>query len=265
LAGYPITPAIRKRKNVPDLSRRTQPADLPELMDQPCTRAELRACLKDLAWLNRTLLGYRPTLQWLEGVRTRNTPGLGSETWDGKNLSPIRILDIGCGYGDSLRRIERWAHSKKVSFELTGLDLNPDAIAIAAEASQPRSRIRWVNGNVFAYTPSQPPHLVLSALFTHHLSDEEVIRFVQWMENNAVAGWFINDLSRNIVPYRLISWLSRLIRLHPFVQNDGSVSFARAFVAEDWQHYCTAAGLSPSDVAIQGFTPGRLCVSRRKS
>lgn len=252
MADYPITPATRKRNSIPDLTRRTPPADLPELMDQPCTRAELRACLKDLAWLNRTLLGYRPTITWLESLNLKAGP------------SAIRILDVGCGYGDTLRRIERWAQSRNIHVELTGLDLNPDATAIAAEASQPHRRIRWVKGNVFAYTPPQPPHIIMSSLFAHHLADDEVIRYVQWVETHALTGWFINDLSRNIVPYRLICWLSRLIRLHPFVQNDAPISFARAFVAEDWQHYCTAAGLSPNDVAIQGFTPGRLCVSRRK-
>lgn len=234
---------------MPDLSRRTQPADLPELMDQPCTRAELRTCLRDIAFVNRTLLGYRPTLQWLESLNRQG---------------PLRILDVGCGYGDTLRRIEQWAHAKRIPVDLTGLDLNPDATVIAAEATPATSRIHWINDNVFAYVPTQPPHIIVSSLFTHHLADDEVIRYIQWMENNAVTGWFINDLSRNIVPYRLFSWYSRILHLHPFVRHDGPVSIARAFVANDWIGYATAAGLSASDVVIRSFTPGRLCVSRRK-
>ncbi len=260
VADYSLTPSIRA--HTPDLSRRTQPADLPELMDAPCTRAELRACLEDLAWCNRTLFGYRPTLNWLESQRSKGAPGPDDPGIG--NRIPLRILDVACGYGDTLRRIEQWAATKKIPVELTGLDLNPDATAIAAEATPATSQIRWVNADIFAYTPSQPPHIILSALFTHHLSDPDLVRFVQWMERNAVAGWFINDLSRNITPYRLFKWLSRFMRLHPFVQHDGPVSIARAFVPEDWRRICSAAGLALADVNIQGFTPGRLCVGRKK-
>jgi hypothetical protein len=53
--------------------------------------------------------------------------------------------------------------------------------------------------------------------------------------------------------------------LHPFVQHDGPVSIRRAFVAEEWQRLCAAAGLRPQDVTIRGFTPARLCVMRRKA
>jgi SAM-dependent methyltransferase len=226
-------------------------------MDQPCSRAELRTCLKHLAWVNRVLFGYRPTLHWLEALNLNQTRTRGAN-------SPLRILDVGSGYGDTLRRIEQCAQRQSIAVELTGLDLNPDAAAIAAEASPPTSRIQWVTGDVFAYTPHQHPHLVITSLFTHHLADDEVVRFLQWLETNALNGWFINDLSRNITPYRLFRLFSRVMRLHPFVQHDGPVSIARAFVPEDWQGYCTAAGLTATDVVIRGFTPGRLCVARNK-
>jgi SAM-dependent methyltransferase len=252
LAVYPIIPSISRHAAPVDLSSRAQPADLPELMDQPCTRADLRACLRDIAWLNRTLFGYRPILKWIESLNLGQFPHI------------IRILDVGCGYGDTLGCIERWAEAKGIAVQLTGLDLNPDATAIASEASPVTSRIRWVNGNVFTYKPPQPPHLIVSSLFTHHLSDNDVVRFVQWMENTAVTGWFINDLTRNVIPYRLLYLFSRIMRLHPFVRHDGPVSIARSFVRDDWEHYCAAAGLSTNRVAIQAFTPGRLCVSRKK-
>jgi hypothetical protein len=84
------------------------------------------------------------------------------------------------------------------------------------------------------------------------------------MEENTRVGWFINDLSRAPIPYHLLRAFSRLAGLHPFVQHDGPVSIARAFVAEDWRRMCAAAGLRHNDIVIEGFTPGRLCVGRRK-
>jgi len=88
--------------------------------------------------------------------------------------------------------------------------------------------------------------------------------FLQWMEQNAQVGWFINDLSRNAVPYHLLKMFTRVAGLHPFVQHDGPVSIARAFVKEDWERMCAAAGLNLNEISIEGFTPARLCVGRRK-
>ncbi len=227
-------------------------AQLTERLDGPCSREELRACLRDVARLNRWFLGYRPTREWLESLV------LGAES------RPIHILDVGCGYGDGLREIERWAHGRGIAVELTGIDINPDAIAIAAEATLPSSRIHWVAANVFTYRPAKPIDLAISALFTHHLSDDDVVRFLRWMEKNAALGWFINDLSRAPVPYHLLKIFSKVAGLHPFVQHDGPVSFLRAFVDEDWRQMCASAGISKHAIAIKAFRPGRLCVERRK-
>jgi SAM-dependent methyltransferase len=232
-----------------DFSKRAQ---LTELMDEPCSREELRACLKDLSRLNRWFLGYRPILSWLESLELE------------KLGRPVRILDVGCGFGDGLRRVERWARERGIGVSLTGCDLNPDAVAIASEASAPTSRIEWVAADIFSYSDREPIDVVVSSLFTHHLNEAEIIRFLRWMEVHARMGWFVNDLSRAPVPYWLFKVFSRIARLHRFVQHDGPVSFARAFVAEDWRRMCTAAGLKADDVVIEGYAPARLCVARRK-
>jgi hypothetical protein len=87
---------------------------------------------------------------------------------------------------------------------------------------------------------------------------------MQWMERHAQLGWFINDLSRAAIPYRLLQVFSKMARLHPFVQHDGPVSIARSFLPQDWQRMCAAAGLGAHAVSILAFKPARLCVSRRK-
>jgi SAM-dependent methyltransferase len=221
-------------------------------MDEPCSREDLRACLRDIARLNRWFRADRPLLNWLGSLNLASV------------AQPLRILDVGCGNGDGLRRIERWAHARNLAVELTGLDINPDAVAIAAQATPPASRIRWVAADVLAFAPQNPIHLVSSSQFAHHLSDAQIVRFLQWMERHALLGWFINDLSRAAVPYHFIRTFARLARLHPFVQYDAPVSIARAFVFADWQTLCAAANLTERDVSIQGFKPARLCVARKK-
>jgi hypothetical protein len=44
-------------------------AQLTELMDEPCSRDELRACLRDIARTNRWTLGYWPVLRWLNALK----------------------------------------------------------------------------------------------------------------------------------------------------------------------------------------------------
>jgi len=234
-----------------DFSKRAQ---LTERMDEPCTRDEMRACLRDIGKLNRWTLANLATMNWLNGVRS-SAPLLGQ---------PLSILDVGCGDGDGLRRIEQWAMRLGVAVDLVGIDLNLDAAALATEARPYWSRIRYFHGNVFAYRPQKPIHVVISSLVAHHLSDLDVVRFLQWMEKRAEIGWFINDLSRSEFAYRFIKVFAKLAWLHPFVQKDAPISIARSFVTEEWRSLCRAAGLKDADVEIFNVRPARLCVARRK-
>jgi len=233
----------------PDFTRR---ASIVEKMDEPCSRDQLRACLRDIARANRWTLAYRPVLAWLDEL----TPTLA------RLAGPIRILDVGSGYGDGLRRVEQWVRAHRIDVELRGLDLNPDATAIATEATPSGSGIEWVTGNVLTYAPAQRPHLVMCSLFTHHLSDTEIVEFLRWMERSAEMGWFINDLSRAAVPYHFFRIASKLVGLHPFVQFDGPASILKAFVPGDWQLLCAAAGLGEGDYTLRAYKPARLCVER---
>jgi SAM-dependent methyltransferase len=240
---------VSSLSQAPDLRHR---AELTEKMDEPCSRDQLRACLRDLARLNSWFFTQRQLLAWLESFVPPSV------------AQPIHILDVGCGNGDTVRRIDRWAETRGLKVKLTGLDINRDAVAIAAEATPPASHIEWVASDIFAYAPDTPIDIVVSALVTHHLGDNDVIRFLQWMERNATLGWFINDLSRAAIPYHFLRIFTKLTRLHPFVQNDAPVSVARAFVFDDWRGLCAAAGLSEREVSIQDVRPARICVSRRK-
>lgn len=230
----------------------SQRAYLDELMDGPCSYEELRDCLRDLAQCNVVTLGHRPVLQWLQQF-AQNSSGEAS----------LHIVDVGCGGGDTLRHIERWARRRNLEVRLTGIDLNPFAIRAAREFSRGESSIRWVTGDAFSYdNESNPIDLVISSLFTHHLSDAELVRFLEWMQQVARRGWLINDLLRSPKSYVLFQWLARAMRWHPFVQHDGPVSIRRAFRTQDWENYLAAAGVRSSNVEIAERFPGRLCVSR---
>ncbi len=238
---------------------RAEPETLPEWMDEPCSSEVLAGCLRDLERMNRLTMSYRPTLRFLRGVAERHR---------GREL---HIVDVGSGYGDTLRAISRWAERRKVRVRLTGIDLNPQTEAIAREATRAAGMrgdaIEWRTGDAMAEADLQAPDVVVSSLVTHHLRHEEIVRFLRWMDGSARVGWFINDLERKEVPARLFSALAVLMRWHPFLHHDGPVSFRRAFRVADWKELLREAdvvGEPGEPVYIVPTFPGRLCVERRR-
>lgn len=226
----------------------TRQFEIPELMDQPCSYQEMHGCLRDLASVNHCTFAYRPTLRWLDRIVAQ------------RGERPLRLLDVGCGYGDMLRKIERWSRRRKLPVELTGVDINPKAISVAQQATAREHNIRFFTSDPFSYTGEAD--VIISSLFTHHLSNEDVSRFLAWMEERAAIGWFVNDLHRHPIPFRLFRLMAKLAAWHPFVQHDGPISVLRAFTREDWHHRCNEAGLASGGVEVQWHMPFRLCVSR---
>ncbi len=229
-------------------------ACLSEWMDEPCTYEEFRDCLRDLAAVNRVTLAYRPTLNWLRRLAARQGPSAG----------PLHIVDVGCGQGDMLRQVARWAARSGVAVRLTGIDLNPYAARAAAEQTSGALPIAWLTGDAFSYSPPGGIDVVVSSLFTHHLPDAVLVQFLAWMERHARRGWFINDLHRGATPFYLFRLLAGAARWHPFVRHDGPVSIRRSFSVDDWQQYLALAGLAAVPVRIERFCPARLCVGRLK-
>ncbi|MBB5343488.1 methyltransferase domain-containing protein [Tunturibacter empetritectus] len=232
----------------------TQRADLVELMDLPCPYEELRACLHDIARVNRLTFAQRPTLGWLEDLVVAHP----------RSAAPLRVVDVGCGYGDTLRKIDRWAVRRGVAVTLTGIDLNPDAIRAAQEATPPSQQIEWLVGDALADHTQGPIDVVLCSLLTHHLTNAQIVLFLRWMEQTARLGWFIDDLHRKPVPYHLFRLWARFANWHRFVKNDGPVSIRRSFVVEDWQRLCSDAEIGVGNVSITEHRPARLCVGRVK-
>ena len=234
-----------------DFRRRASPRELPELMDGDCSYEDFRGCLRSLEQVNRWLLGYRPTLAWLE--RLPREPH-----------EPVHIVDVGSGGGDLLRQIAGWVRRRGIAAQLTGIDLNPYAARAAAESTPKELGIAWVTGDALAYRPEKPVDIVASSLTAHHLEDEEIVALLRWMEATTRVGWFLNDLERSERSCRMFGWVAGVVGWHRFVRHDGPVSFRRAFRNEDWVRLLAAAEVPRDAVTVEHWRPGRLCVGRWK-
>lgn len=227
-----------------------------ELMDDDATDfATFEGCLVDLARVNRLSLGYRPTLDFMRRLlRGGRFP----------KDRPLAILDVGFGYGDAMREIAAWAERAGAAVTLTGIDRNPWAERAARAATPPGAPIRYRTIDLFDFESEGPVDVVVSALFTHHLDDSELTRFLAWMEGVATVGWFVNDLRRDRLAYHGFQAASWALGMHRFVRHDGPVSFARSFRPEDWRRALADARVPEGAATIERKAPYRLCVSRVK-
>jgi SAM-dependent methyltransferase len=200
--------------------------------------------LEDLARVNAVTLAARPTIGFLR----RGT----------RNMPAFRLLDVGFGHGDMLRRIARWARRRNVAVDLVGVDLNPRS-AVAARAATP---VHWpIEYRTGDYRDvAGPLDFVVSSLVAHHMSDDELDSFIRFMESRASVGWMINDLHRLAFAYHGFPLLARLLGVHRIVREDGQVSIGRAFRPDEWRAILDKAGVTGARI-VRRF-PFRLCVER---
>ncbi len=238
---------------MPDFSKRDT---TPELMDtEVVSYEELRGVLRELTQANELSLAYRPTLAFFkrlarEGRLSRDTP--------------VIVIDAASGYGDMSRKVDRWAARNGLNIKFIGVDMNPWAARSASEATEPGRPLEWVTDNLFDFHAEGGADIIMSSLFTHHLPDAQLVRFIRWMEENARIGWFINDIERHPLPYYFLKLAFWATRRHRFMRHDGPVSIASAFKRQDWVLLLKEAGLREGAARIESWMPFRLCVSRVK-
>ena len=216
-----------------------------ELMDADDLSPETYAAVVgDLAHVNVVTMAARPTLDFLRRV----TAG----------MERFKLLDIGFGDGDMLRRIARWAARRGMTAELVGVDLNPRS-ALAATAHTPDGLpIRYVTGD-YADLAGQGWDFIVSSLVAHHMTHDQLVAFLRFMAAESARGWLINDLHRHGFAHRGFPLLAALARWHPIVRHDGTLSIARSYRPAEWPPILAEAGVQ---ARIYRAFPFRLCVEQ---
>lgn len=202
--------------------------------------------LTDLARVNRWTFTAHPTLLFLERAAS--------------GLQQFSLLDVGFGHGDMLRSIARWARKRGIAARLTGVDLNPRSADIARKATPADFDISYCTGD-YRDLPGVFDFIVSSQV-THHMTDEQLRGFLQFMENEARRGWLISDLHRHGFSHVGFPLLARLMGVHRIVREDGKLSIARSFRPNEWPEILADAGIAGDTVRIIRRFPFRLCVER---
>jgi SAM-dependent methyltransferase len=217
-----------------------------EQMDaEELSASEYAAIVGDLAKANRWTMAARPTLSFVKRA-TRNRP--------------FRLLDVGFGHGDMLRTIARWAEKHGQTCELVGVDLNPRSEPAARAATPPHLPIRYVTGD-YVELAGEPWDLIVSSLVAHHMTHDQLIAFLRFMDATARMGWLVNDLHRHGLPHFGFPILARLMRWHRVVREDGTLSIARSFRPAEWPPILEEAGVT---ARVYRAFPFRLCVEKTR-
>lgn len=144
--------------------------------------------------------------------------------------SGLSISDWGCGGGDSLRVIARWARKRNLKINLVGVDATSSAIEYAREKSKDFPEISYIHSDVMSDSLKENQFdVVISSLFTHHFPEKDWIRLVQKMASCARRYVVINDLHRHWFAYHSIGVLTGLFSRSEMVKHDSKLSVLRSF------------------------------------
>lgn len=202
--------------------------------------------LRDLARVNRWTFTARPVLAFLARA-----------VGDAREFS---LLDVGFGHGDTLRAVARWAARRGIATRLAGVDLNPASEDLARRATPEGMDISYATGDYADQTG--PFDFIVSSQVAHHMSDAQLDRFVQHMEQMARRGWMIGDLHRHRFAYHGFPLLARVMGVHRIVREDGQLSIARSLRPGEWPDVLARAGLAQGTACVERRFPFRIAVER---
>ena len=179
------------------------------------------------------------------------------------NLREFSVLDVGAGSGEFLRLIARTARRQKRKAKLFGLELHPRSAHAILEESREFSEICSISGdglnlpfqdNSFDYA--------ICSLFTHHFTDENVIKILSEMARVARRKIFVIDLHRHKMAYLSYQIFCAAFRISPLVREDGSLSILRAFVPDELKDFAERANLK--NIEVNRRAPFRLVLEAEK-
>ena len=212
--------------------------DKAEIMDDfELKGQELEVVLNDLNNVNKRLGGYKITINGIKKLIN-------------KKDRPLKIADVGCGSGENLRQIAKWAKRENISVELFGIDANSNTISLAKSLSTEFENIQFIQQNIFDETFShQQFDIITLSLTLHHFKDKEIRKLLPILYRNSNLGLVINDLQRHWLAYVLFQMYSAVFMKSKIAKHDGKVSILRGFKTSELKGYSTF--VKPANIQIE--------------
>ena len=239
----PVAPSFAERSN------RTEIMD-----DLNGAGPDWHQALRELKVINHYLGGNSVTIEGLERLLKGRV-----RVFD----KPLEIADIGCGGGDMLQLIADWARANQIPVRLTGVDANPNIIEYAMQHTVDYREIEHMVADIFSDSFAvRKFDIITCTLFTHHFTDEQLVKMMKSLHSQARLGLVINDLHRHPLAYHSIKLLTKLASRSYMVKHDAPVSVLRAFSKKDWQQILQKAGLNNYRISWRWAFRWMLTISR---
>jgi len=174
-----------------------------------------------------------------------------------ENLREFSVLDVGAGSGEILQTIAAFTRRTGRKADLFGLDLNEiSAKSILAE-SKKFSEIKPIRADalMLPFADNAFDYAICS-LFTHHFTDENVIKILLELDRVARRGIFVIDLHRHRAAYAFYKIFCVVFQISRLVREDGSLSILRSFKPSELKVLAEKAKLQ--NVAVKRHFPFRL-------
>ena len=218
---------------MPDLSFRSTEKELIDDLD--LDNDALRQNLEELAIINQYLGGNQVTISGLETVLKASKP----------TQTTYKIADLGCGGGDMLMVIAKWARKKQLKTTLIGIDANDFMIEFAKKRTAQFPEITYLHQNIFAREFQEHSFdIVTMTLFCHHFDDESLVKLLKQLKQQSRVAIVINDIHRHWFAYHSIAWITKLLLKSYLVKNDAKLSVWRAFRKSDLENIIQKAGFT---------------------
>lgn len=170
--------------------------------------------------------------------------------------SPLSILDVACGSGDSLIQIGKLAKASGFDVRLTGMDISPVAVeSTAANAKKAEIELTTIEADALSDQLLPQHDVVFCSLFLHHLTDSQALRLLQKMKSSGTHLVLVSDLLRSRSGYMLAVVGTRLLSRSKIVHVDGPRSVEAAFTVREFQKLSNEAEMATGN--LRKFWPQR--------
>jgi len=211
------------------LTKRSMEKELIDLGPDYYTQDEYVHCMQQLFRINKLLGFFHSTVKILKLFAEDSS-----------------LLDIGCGDGLFILNLNKHFPQMK----MIGTDIS---VAAIDQAKTSLKNFQLSNSDipvsfqlqeqVKLNFPKNSYDIILTTLVCHHLTDEELIPFLQNALETARQAVIINDLHRHTLAYGLYRIVSPFFR-NRLITNDGLISIRRSYKRSDWQRLLAQAGIT---------------------
>lgn len=199
----------------------------PELLDgESLDPVQLYQNLREMAMLNRLPGGVGASVSAVGRLVGGRTDG--------------SVLDVGAGFGDFARRLNRRHQVRMVL-----VDHHPQVLAIARRNLAGTDHVTFVQADARRLPLTDGSVDVAHAsLLLHHLDPDDAVLALREMRRVARDGIVVNDLRRGRLAFALTATTVLTLTRGAYTRHDGVLSARRAYTLEELDALAARAGLS---------------------